>query len=172
MTLSGSIGGDDGEIAAQQIEFRGTVGSGAYTFNGFSIFPGVLVASNGQTFTSGIALEANSQSATVANSDQSLIAGSASFGTAATTVESNPGQLAFSQDWTFGPAVVNAFDSNFVLVSIQTDAAPDVDAELAVDLPGDIQTDSELANVVLQDQETQTFLGDFWSYVSQPTGGF
>ena len=171
VVLSGKIGGTDGKEVAQQIGFNGSVGSGPYTFNGFSIFPGVLVASNGQTFSSGIADEANSQSATVANADQSIIAGSLTSGAVNKPANDNPGQLAFGQDWTFRPAVANVFDTSFALVTVETGGVSADGVELAIDVQDDIQGDAELTDTVLQDDETQAFLGDIWSYVSQSGDG-
>ena len=172
IVLSGTVGGTDGEEAVLKIIFSGDVGSGPYTFNGLPIFPGQLLASNGQTFSSEIASQANSQSATASQTAQTGITGSIASGAVPNTTGGNLGQLAFSQDWTFSPAVSNVFESSFALVSVQLDSSSTVDAELAVDLAGDIQTDAEQANVVFQDQETQAFFGDFWSFVLEPVETF
>ena len=193
--LNGTIGGTDGNEAVLKIVFNGDVGSGPYKFNGLAIFPGEFVASNGQTISLTFASQANSQSATVASADGSSVTGPVIAGVVAKPETPNPGQLAFSQDWTFKPAVTNVFDTSFALATVQTggvsvgdvELAVDIqefetsfalaaeqtggvpvgDVELAVDIQEDVQNEAELTDNVLQDEETQNFLGDIWSYVSQ-----
>ena len=171
VTLSGTIGGFGGEAAIELLEFQGNIGPGPYTLNGLPIFAGDTVTSNGQTFSPDVSEAANTQAITVTGRDQATLIGAGILANAPTSVQSNPSQLAFSQDWTFRPAVANVFDNGFALATVQTDGASVSEAELAVDFPGDAQGDAELANFVLQDEETQAYLGDFWSYASQSGEG-
>jgi len=124
--LTGTVGGQGSQAAADTITFTGTVGTGPYTMNGFAI-AGTYTPAPAATTTTTPTATAITVATTVLAPQ---VAGSTSGGTVVTGVvaptspvaaPSTPSQGAFVSDFSVQPMVPDVFQSDFALVEVPTD---------------------------------------------------